>query len=134
MKHIKLILTIVKNLFLIIMEEIVKLFVVPRRRKWTIGLIVVLAIAAGGFWGYQKKYSSAKPQEVTVREDAQVIAKKFLGKQTYKKDYETEPVAIETYPEFWNVWFATKDKNKRPNRGLVQINRATGQPEWKELQ
>lgn len=107
-------------------------------------LVVILVFLLGGVFIVIKNLRSnnlnkntekqVPPKVITVRSDAETIAKEFLSKQTYKDQYLENPISAETYPEFWNVWFATKDPKKKPNRGLVQINRATGVAEWKELQ
>jgi hypothetical protein len=56
MKTLKLILTIIKNLFLIIIEEIIKIFTIPKRRKWAVIIIIILILTGGGYkiWKYYR--------------------------------------------------------------------------------
>lgn len=110
-----------------------------RNKKLIVSLIAFLLI--GGFFILWKTGNrTSRPKEeapaknIALRVDAESIAKDFLSKQDFKGNYEPTPLSAEIYPEFWNVWFKTTDPKKKPNRGLVQINRQTGVAEWKELQ
>lgn len=117
---------------------------IENKRRFTamIGvLIVILGALAWGVIRGVEKYRAQKtsPAEtaakaVTSRGDAQLIAEAFLASQAYAKNYEPTPISVETYPKFWNIWFATVDPEARPNRGLVQVDRETGKASWKELE
>ena len=61
MKTLKLIGRIIKNLFLILIEEITKLFAIRKRRKWAVLAVIVLLIVGGG---YQiRKYYHPDPND-----------------------------------------------------------------------
>lgn len=107
-------------------------------------LVLLIIIGGGGFlWKKNNNQTPLEKKEVTpaegekvvvTRDEAEKIAKDFLSKQSFKNDYQPNPISAEIYPEFWNVWFATTDQEKKPNRGLVQINSTTKEAQWKELQ
>jgi hypothetical protein len=114
------------------------------RNKKIISAVLVLIILAGGIFFLWKKNYKTLPKEdsqienngqvINNRSQAESIAKDFLSRQSFKDDYKPDPISVEVYTDFWNVWFATQDQNKKPNRGLVQIDTKTGKAEWKELQ
>ncbi|MFZ2834485.1 MAG: hypothetical protein WA019_06565 [Candidatus Moraniibacteriota bacterium] len=116
-----------------------------KNKKIILIVLVLVIIASGGavIWKKnsnqalleKKEATQAEGEKVVItRNKAEDIAKDFISKQTFKNDYQSNPISTEVYPEFWNVWFATTDQTKKPNRGLVQINSTTGLAEWKELQ
>jgi cytoskeletal protein RodZ len=112
-------------------------------KKIVLGAILLLLLISGVIiiWRKQGHQDPSKEnnateniKKITARDEAETIAKDFLAKQTFKDEYDPKPVSTEFYPEFWNVWFSTVDKTKKPNRGLVQVNTETGIAEWKDLQ
>lgn len=113
-----------------------------KNKKIILSVLVLIIITSGAVLIWKKKSQQAPSKEagtensktVATRNEAENIAKDFLSKQSFKNDYQPNPISTEIYPEFWNVWFATTDQEKKPNRGLVQVNSATGLAEWKELQ
>lgn len=119
---------------------------IENKKRFTIFIIAVLFIIAGLFFGirkgiklYRNKYQKTSQTDgqavvkVVERGQAAEIAKKFIKKQPYAKDYNPEPKRVENYEKFWSVWFEKTDRNARPNKGLVQVDKYTEESVWKEL-
>lgn len=120
---------------------------VENKKRFTVFVIAAFLLLAGLFFGiregiklyrnkYQKTSQTDGQAEVKVVERGQAaeIAKKFLKKQPFAKDYKPEPARVENFEKFWSVWFEKTDKNSRPNKGLIQVDKHTEEAIWKELQ
>lgn len=120
---------------------------VENKKRFTVFVIAAFLLLAGLFFGiregiklYRNKYQKTSQTDgqavakVVERGQAAEIAKKFLKKQPFAKDYKPEPARVENFEKFWSVWFEKTDKNSRPNKGLIQVDKYTEEAIWKELQ
>lgn len=103
-------------------------------------VVFVLAILLSKENNGESESQSKEPEPLPVsyntldaKDEATKMAKDFLKKQSYADQYDLDSAETKNHKEFWNVWFNKKDQEARPNKGLVQVSKGTGEAEWKEL-
>jgi len=117
-----------------------------RKKLFLIILFLIILLAALFWYVREKNLQSLKNNESTQEEntynadidlsDRQAViqaAQDFLKKQDFADQYDLNSVKIENYSQFWNVWFDKKDKNQKPNKGLIQVNKENQEVRWMEL-
>lgn len=64
---------------------------------------------------------------------AVAIAQSFLKEQSFANEYDIETATATDIGDYWRVWFETKQRERKPNKGLVEVDMITGNPMWKRL-
>jgi lipopolysaccharide export system protein LptC len=113
------------------------------KKKIFLILIILAIIGAGIFYFFHQKNKKAEGVErqgetgviqTIERSEAIEIATDFMEKQDFKNEYDLSSTKLDHFPDAWNVWFDKKDKNQKPNKGLVRIDKQTKEAKWMPLQ